>query len=891
MAACSTTYAREVDATFMTTVAIHPPVFSPKTPPQRPSSAYTRTVASREAPKFQRPFSATQLSRAARASHDSSSASPAHTGQAGPFLKLGGTELKHQVTGYLTKTKSRKDLQNLLASPRSLEMKPLLDDAWSDASSEDRRTWTKQIAPRSPMPHHHAGRRDAHVMEGARRAGMAYRGIPSPRPSTAGSESSVSRRMEPSASEPVFLAVNHREPPVHGSRPSSGKSARFGAFTAPTAKAAVSTTQASSSAAAAKSPLAAAALGSGASMGDWGFALGSMGGAPAKKSALSNRADANFAKVRAAVFKEERRKVLFDLRTKYAAALWYTDTTGDEDQMAAIKASLDEERHKAFLDLDTPAELVITEDVLTREARTASRFKTDEEPPLIESKPGWWKPPAPVVQASRRFDDTIRQRVGVAKRLHGLSLHDPEWIELNRAMRDQARSVRRARYVAPYQAPAVIKQYDKKVYKKKPKPKAKVVWWPGIWRPRSKWCDSRDYHDHSLVQQQRFNIDWDLAIKACNLIKIVMRADDGDDDGIEDEDGDGIPDEVEEVGDLLYENCSWLYPLFLSYATLDGTVTSIDFNEWSALMKDLKLANNRYKFAKTRDLDRLFLAINTGTTMASRNAERSGVPIKQPGRDEKTAINRFEFLGLLTHLCIMRFVQSGELADVSMAMHKLLTEMRINAHPSMCLDPDVFRREHCYTEGVTLALEKHEASLRGIFVAAAYGYGGGAGSKLLSLEEWEGLTSGLGFVGIDISERDGRFAFVWSRMAVIDGRTERGFLRECCLPFEGFLEALVRVAVMKALPTDEEIAASGSKHAGEHMEKLKKDDEEMYDAMLRERAIPWGAEPTLQSTAKCVKHTLDIMIHTIETETAGTDNLKLTEREVQLWLKQKGLRP
>ena len=61
--------------------------------------------------------------------------------------------------------------------------------------------------------------------------------------------------------------------------------------------------------------------------------------------------------------------------------------------------------------------------------------------------------------------------------------------------------------------------------------------------------------------------------------------------------------------------------------------------------------------------------------------------------------------------------------------------------------------------------------------------------------------------------------------------------------------------------------------------------------MLRERAIPWGAEPTLQSTAKCVKHTLDIMIHTIETETAGTDNLKLTEREVQLWLKQKGLRP
>ena len=39
-----------------------------------------------------------------------------------------------------------------------------------------------------------------------------------------------------------------------------------------------------------------------------------------------------------------------------------------------------------------------------------------------------------------------------------------------------------------------------------------------------------------------------------------------------------------QVGDLLWENASWLYPLFLSYASLDGSVTSIDFNEWSKCM-------------------------------------------------------------------------------------------------------------------------------------------------------------------------------------------------------------------------------------------------------------------------------------------------------------------
>ena len=619
---------------------------------------------------------------------------------------------------------------------------------------------------------------------------------------------------------------------------------------------------------------------------------------------LSN-APSRFDKMRAAVFRAERRQVLRELRAKYATAEWYADVTGKVEQLTDVSQYVADMKRKAFSDLDVP-ENIAPPSGAVRAVRAATRFKQEEREQLVDQRQHWWAVPKPVRAAAGRFDELHHRRSKTAHRLHGAYLREGEdALRYNGALRKQIKTVASTRYVEPTKAPQKVKVYAKKaatVVRAAPPPKSAGPWWPGIWAPRKQWCDGRDYYDHAAVRQQRFNIDWDGAIQQVNLIKVIMRADDGDDDGVEDEDGDGIPDEVEEVGDLLWEHEDFLYSVFLSYATLDGSVTSIDFNEFTKCMADLRLASNKFKHAKPRDLDRLFVTINTGTTNALKKALAASSALKgaekkdldrfksAAQRDEAKALTRVEFYGMLVHLAIMRFVLNGELADVSQAVHKLILDLRLQCQPAMCVEADVFRRRHCYTEDVTRLLGSRETSLRNIFAGVASGGHIGASAKLLSLEEWEEFIKALGFVGPDISERDMRFAFVWSRMCVIDERTERGFLRACCLPFEGFLEALCRVAVLKALPTDEEIEESGCKHAGEYFEWVREFDEEHYKNMLARRGSAWGDEPpTPENTANALGKTIDVMFHIIERATTGADEGKVRQSEVVQFLKKNNL--
>lgn len=58
--------------------------------------------------------------------------------------------------------------------------------------------------------------------------------------------------------------------------------------------------------------------------------------------------------------------------------------------------------------------------------------------------------------------------------------------------------------------------------------------------------------------------------------------------------------------------------------------------------------------------------------------------------------------------------------------------------------------------------------------------------------------------------------------------------------------------------------------------------------MMQERCLPWGSEPS-QSIERCLAHLLTILLREVEEESQGKDDLHVTQREAELWVKHNGI--
>jgi hypothetical protein len=144
-----------------------------------------------------------------------------------------------------------------------------------------------------------------------------------------------------------------------------------------------------------------------------------------------------------------------------------------------------------------------------------------------------------------------------------------------------------------------------------------------------------------------------------------------------------------------------------------------------------------------------------------------------------------------------------------------------------------FRLDACYLDEVNMVLTRHQQTLRSIFdvYAAATGVGGDVAERadLMNYEEWSLLWSTLGFTR-ELSDRKVGTIFSNSRMMVINENSKLGKSAQLeRLPFEGFLEAMVRVADVKILPLEDEVRESGHKYPGEYLYSLRPDGQlELY---------------------------------------------------------------
>ena len=238
----------------------------------------------------------------------------------------------------------------------------------------------------------------------------------------------------------------------------------------------------------------------------------------------------------------------------------------------------------------------------------------------------------------------------------------------------------------------------------------------------------------------------------------------------------------------------------------------------------------------------------------------------------RRALNRMEWLQCLVRLAIMRYVIPGTIPDVSSALEALFaSDIETALRGAALQDSNAFRLEACYTEATDAALLARAASVRALFNVYARIDGADVTrrglAKLLSSAEWMQLLRDLDWIDDEFTLREASLAFAWARMRVVDEHAPASRQKLDNLCFEDFLDAFVRVATMKALPADDELAddAGGLADAGAFLLALRHTPEQHKQWVLQ-RARSFD-KPLGQPIERAVTHLLSLAVRSVQAVT------------------------
>ena len=122
---------------------------------------------------------------------------------------------------------------------------------------------------------------------------------------------------------------------------------------------------------------------------------------------------------------------------------------------------------------------------------------------------------------------------------------------------------------------------------------------------------------------------------------------------------------------------------------------------------------------------------------------------------------------------------------------------------------------------------------------------------------------------------------MWSKLRVANESDRRERRRMTNLSFTDFVEAIVRVATMKTVPTDEEVADGGFDDGGQ-MLLLLRSLPAQDRAFRKNRPAEWNM-PLRQPIWRCVHHLITFLIRIVEFRVHGSTmagDLVLSRREV-----------
>jgi hypothetical protein len=244
------------------------------------------------------------------------------------------------------------------------------------------------------------------------------------------------------------------------------------------------------------------------------------------------------------------------------------------------------------------------------------------------------------------------------------------------------------------------------------------------------------------------------------------------------------------------------------------------------------------------------------------------VRVDQRQDDSKTrTLGRHEWLHALVRIAALRYVTPGErtvkkLGTISDALRYVFhIDCASHADRALFQHSNDFRVRHCYPVAMDMVLQEHEALLRAFHLCFATEDSTPLFDRakrealLMPLEAFMEFSKAFGLVDKDVSQRDVTLAFTWSRMLVVNEHSPAAKRKRAGLSFEDFLEAFVRIALMKAWPSQQVLEGAGFslKDAGEYLHRLMCTNPKAHEALLETRAVDAMDGELLLPDVDCVR--------------------------------------
>jgi len=421
------------------------------------------------------------------------------------------------------------------------------------------------------------------------------------------------------------------------------------------------------------------------------------------------------------------------------------------------------------------------------------------------------------------------------------------------------------------------------------KPRKKWSLFDSVWLPRRKRSPAGSFWECDETIETCFNQDWTLARSGHGLSRFIVKRQGkvGGGEGWIDDNGNGVHDEVDQTREVLASNYRLLLGVFEYYCCIfdngksehnEVDVYTMGFNAFLQFARDCSLANLAVPMRVLEVIWHEVNALDPALAALDRfNKARSFV--------------RHEFLQAVVRIAIARFVDTGQVPDVSDSVQALCDLIRQGVPIEAKQNSNLFRTKHCYHVHTDRVLQREWINLKAIFDTYAKTNTDLSdtlqSSSMLSIGEWMRFLGDVGLLQSgQISVFGAKMAFMWSRVRMQRNITDRSEMRLRSLHFEDFLEAFVRVATIIALPTDHELEESGAADAYEYLKAISGDmgaKSRKLEAYVQEYKSGWLNEPR-QGAFRCVHHFANFMVRTIEGNTSrslhGQADMKTTAGEL-----------